>query len=277
MGSRKLRAPNFLNQNNVNKTQGCLFYYSFNRLPVSGAAFSGESHSFMNHSITLTLTIGKRPVQLLQTLESLLEKVSFAEVIAVNDFRDEETNTAFRQICPSGILLCPSEQLGHHGAIDALYQRVKTPLVFHCEDDWHFDKVPDLAAAAALLESHSDLTAVCFRQVEDFGLPATTLEQIPAIDTEHGIYKRLDVLHDQWHGYTFNPHLITTETLRSIGNFSRFKKERHVSRFLRKQGKHVAYMQPGACHHIGFENSVSHPNVNKPSVIKRLFNYVRGK
>ncbi len=229
----------------------------------------------MDKSITLTLTIGKRPVQLFQTLESLLGKISVDEVIAINDFRDEETNAAFRQICPSGVLLSPSAHLGHHRAIDMLYQRVKTPLVFHCEDDWLFDKVPDLAGAASLLEHHAELTAVCFRELEDFGIPSSTLEQLPTVATEYGTYKRLDGLHDQWHGYTFNPHLITTDTLLLIGQFSRFKKERHVSRFLRKQGKHVAYMLPGACHHIGFENSVSNPRTDKPSMIKRLMHYLR--
>lgn len=229
----------------------------------------------MNQSITLTLTMGKRPKELLQTLKSLLDKVSFAEIIAINDFRDEETNDAFKEVCPSGVLLCPPAQLGHHRAIDSLYQRVKTPWVFHCEDDWLFEKVPDLRAASAMLNSHADLAAVCFRQVEDFGLPQDTLEQVPIVATDFGAYKRLDVLHDQWHGYTFNPHLISASTLRLIGDFSRFRKERHVSRFLRKHGRHVAYLQPGACHHIGFENSVSHPRPDKPSLLKRFAKYLR--
>lgn len=94
--------------------------------------------------------------------------------------------------------------------------------------------------------------------------------------SEQGVsYARLDVLHDQWHGYTFNPHLISTDTLREIGKFGAFKKERHVSRFLRKKGKYVAYIQPGACQHIGEDQSVSNPSQKDDGIIARIVRKLR--
>lgn len=88
-------------------------------------------------------------------------------------------------------------------------------------------------------------------------------------------YARLDNLHDQWHGYTFNPHLISMDTLREIGKFGAFKKERHVSRFLRKKGKYVAYIKPGACHHIGEDHSVSNPSQKDKGIIARIVKQIR--
>ena len=72
-------------------------------------------------NLTLCLTIGRRPELLRQTLQSLLDKVEFADIIAINDFRDEETNQVFRELCPQGTLINLNEQVGHHKAVDTMY------------------------------------------------------------------------------------------------------------------------------------------------------------
>lgn len=223
----------------------------------------------MSIPITLTLTIGRRPDLLAQTLKSCLSSISFSHIIAINDFGDEPTNLVFRQLCPDGMLISHPSPTGHHAAIDRLYCEVKTPYVFHCEDDWLFDSIPDVQGAIDLLSRDQALTSVCFRQVRDFGLTAEQLSQVTNVTSGTATYHRLDGLHEQWHGYTFNPHLIATDTLLDIGSFSRFKKERHVSRWLRKQGRHVAYIEPGNCHHIGMDCSVS----VRPSFGQRLLEH----
>lgn len=225
--------------------------------------------------ITLTLTIGRRPELLRTTLASLLPKFDFEHVIAVNDFRDEATNQVFREMCPRGELIVPSQQLGHHRAVDELYARVRTMFVFHCEDDWLFDTHLDLAAAITLLRSTPAASSVCVRKTEDFHFSSDVSKKILLSSANDVRYARLDGLHDQWHGYTFNPHLISMDTVREIGKFGAFKKERHVSRFLRKKGKFVAYMQPGTCHHIGEDNSVSNPSQKDNGFIARILKKLR--
>lgn len=51
-------------------------------------------------NLTLCLTIGKRPEPLRQTLQSLLGQMSFAKIIAINDFGDEPTNRVFQEFAP---------------------------------------------------------------------------------------------------------------------------------------------------------------------------------
>lgn len=87
------------------------------------------------NEITLCLTIGMRPELLRQTLQSLLNRLTFSHIIAINDFRDEATNRVFRGLCPQGQLISLKKQLGHHAAVDYMYQQVTTPYVMHCEDD----------------------------------------------------------------------------------------------------------------------------------------------
>jgi hypothetical protein len=225
----------------------------------------------MNKHITLTLTIGKRPDLLAQTLDSLLSKISFENIVAINDFGDEETNRVFTRLCPNGNLINIGSSSGHHTAIDWLLKNVRTPYVFHCEDDWLFETTPDLESALNLLSLDSTISSVCFRKVEDFGLEPAELDSAPTIQLGSIEYRRLDGLHDQWHGYTFNPHLIGSHTLKSIGHFSNFRKERHISRSLREQGQHVAYLNPGSCKHIGADCSVS----VRPSAGQRLLQQIK--
>lgn len=207
--------------------------------------------------ITLCLTIGLRPDLLRSSLASLLAHVNFEKVIAINDFRDEATNSVFRELCPQGQLVCLDRQLGHHGAVDHAYSLIKTPYVFHSEDDWHFDSSIDLISAMELLRENPKLSQLCFRKIEDFAFPKEEVDRIMHFQRNGLDCVRLDGLHDQWHGYTFNPHLAALDTWRSVGGFSKFKKERHISRSLRRDGRYSGYMKNGACHHIGAQLSVS--------------------
>lgn len=212
----------------------------------------------MRDDITLCLTIGKRPQELRKTLESLLSKVQFKHIIAINDFGDEATSLVFRELCPNGELIDLGYNLGHHKAVDLMYSKVATPYIFHCEDDWEFDNIPNLDAIIELLNHESEIISVSLRQIDDFAFTNEELTKIKYIQSSYLPIASLNALHEQWHGYTFNPHIIKLSSYQTIMPFANFKKERHISRFLRKSGKYVAYLQNGACHHIGF-NSVANP------------------
>ena len=231
----------------------------------------------MDSSIALCLTIGRRPELLRQTLESLLSRAEFKQIIAINDFRDEETNDVFRKCCPAGILICLPEQLGHHRAVDVMYAKVQTPYVLHCEDDWLFDHDLRIAESIQLLNALPEVSTVCLRDYADFGHDAAVAAQTVAQEFKGISYRRLDRTHKQWHGYTFNPHIASIDLWKKIGLFAKFKKERHVSRSLRKLGRYVAYIEPGSCHHIGELDSVSNPprepRTGWRTLVKKVFNF----
>ena len=214
--------------------------------------------------VTLCLTIGKRPDLLKRTLESLLASVQFKHIIAINDFRDEATNEMFKRLCPEGQLISLDHQLGHHKAVDHMYRLISTPYVFHCEDDWVFDESIDLHSAMLLLEANANISQVCLRKVADFRMPEDARALILDCEENGHRYHRLDKLHAQWHGFTFNPHLAKLDVWKQLGGFAPFKKERHISRHIRSQGGFTAYMFPGCCEHIGEFQSVS-PSAANPT------------
>lgn len=225
----------------------------------------------MPNEITLCLTIGNRPETLEKTLMSLLPKIEFNHIIAINDFRDTLTNEMFKKICPQGTLINLPKQVGHHQAVDAMYKLVKTKYIFHCEDDWFFEGEIPLQSILNLLESKPELSEVCLRKVEDIPMNEEESSKILTCEALGLTYKRLDPIHEQWHGYTFNPHIASLDNWKRIGGFHQFKKERHVSRSIRSQGQHVAYLAPGYCSHIGDGISVS----VQPSRLDRLKQWLK--
>ena len=131
--------------------------------------FSYEKHSKFDN-ITLCLTIGKRPELIRQTLNSLLSKAQFKQIIAINDFRDEETNQVFRELCPNGLPINLPNQVGHHKAVDEKCTHViRTEYIFHCEDDWLFDQPLEFEKyTREILKSNSKATQLCLRKWTDF-------------------------------------------------------------------------------------------------------------
>lgn len=224
--------------------------------------------------ITQCLTIGRRPDLLRRTLESQTGTLAELPCLAVNDFGDEETNQVFRELRPNGRIVGPGHHVGHHKAVDAMYSEVETPYIFHNEDDWQFDRSDFLQDAMVLLDADPKISAVCVRAMEDFPFSDEERSKI-AKDEAGGVsYFRLTDLHPQWHGYTFNPHLTRTTLWQEIGPFATMKKERHISRKLRAEGRFVAFLSPPACAHIGEDRSVANA---PPSLFKRVKNLIRGQ
>lgn len=214
-------------------------------------------------NVTLCLTIGRRPDNLKQTLESLLARLDFKHIIAINDFGDEETNKVFLEYCPSGELISLGYNLGHHKAIDLIYSKVTTDYIFHCEDDWFFDTTPDIQQSIHIIEHNPDITSICFRKIQDFPFSDDEKSKVKILSNDLKGYARLDYLHDQWHGYTFNPHIAKRQLWEQNKPFSQFNKERHLSRYLRRKGMYVLFLEQGNCRHIGFESIANPPKKSK--------------
>lgn len=209
--------------------------------------------------ITLCLTIGRRPELLRQTLESLFNQISFEHIIAINDFRDEETNQVFRELCPTGILINLAEQVGHHKAVDVMYAQVKTNYIFHCEDDWLFDQPIQIEKYINILKNDSSATSIVLRKLSDFSFTEEEFNKIQFIQNNDITTAKLTKLHDQWHGFTFNPHISPITMWKATQGFKNFKKERHISRWFRKRNQYNLFLKNGVCHHIGWENSLANP------------------
>lgn len=222
------------------------------------------------HDVTLCFTMGGRPDLLEKSIESIQKKWIFPHVIAVNDFSDIVCDEIFKKKFPNGILLSDGKKRGHHGAVDWIYKNIQTPYIFHTEDDWIFPTTIDFDAVKEFLDQNSKAISYCFRSPEDF-LEIEALEKAKRLQSNGLAYMDLSATHEEWYGYSFNPHIIKTETLKRIGAFSQYKKERHISRALKDEGGFVAYSENRLCEHIGEGMSVANPHAGKKKSALRLW------
>ena len=216
----------------------------------------------MLNDVTLCLTMGGRPDLLKDSLLTIADKYKFNKVIAINDFLDARCDVVFKEIFPDGLLISDGIKRGHHAAINKLYEEVETEFIFHTEDDWIFTKEIRFDEIKDLLRARPDIISYCFREVTSF-LKEDELENIKKENYKNLEINNLSMVHAEWYSYTFNPHIILRETVKIIGDFSKYKKERHVSRSLKAAKKFVAYANPGICEHIGEQVSMANPNANK--------------
>lgn len=201
-------------------------------------------------------------------MESIAEKWRFEKVVAVNDFSDPLCDAVYKEIFPDGVLLSDQKKRGHHGAIDWLYKHIDTEFVLHTEDDWVFDDGVEFDLIQDFLRQENSVLSYCFRTPADF-ISSDLRDKIQTTQKLKLDYYNILDLHPEWYGYTFNPHLIRTEIIRKIGEFSLYKKERHISRAMRSSGLFVAYAADSFCSHIGDGQSVANPQANKrKSMIK---------
>lgn len=225
-----------------------------------------------NLLVTHCITIGNRPDLLRQTLTGL-KAVQDIPTLAINDFNDTDTNNVFMEMCPRGRIVGPGHHIGHHPAIDAMYSHVTTPYIFHNEDDWAFSRADFLSDALSLLEAEPNITAVCLRATDDMSFSDDQRKKIVTAEINGIRFQRLDALHDQWYGFTFNPHLSRKSMWEELGGYTKFKKERHLSRTLKMTGGFVAFLTPEACRHIGEGRSTTW----KPSPFRRFKAWLRGE
>jgi len=207
--------------------------------------------------VTVVLTSCGREDLLARTLGSFLTHHQPGRVVIVEDSADPTVAARVVARHPGIDVLVNTARLGQLPSIDRAYATVATPLVLHLEDDWEFTEAIDVVGAVDLLEQRADVNAVCFRRLADLSFK----ERLRSRRFSHGSgrYARLDHLHPDWHGHTFNPTLLRLATWQAIGPFTGFGNERAISRAIKDRGGFVAYQLPGACGHIGDGRRVDDP------------------
>lgn len=206
--------------------------------------------------ITICITMGHRPDHLKRSLESLGPELRALPTIAINDFGDQPTNDMFFDVCPHGELVDLGGHVGHTRAIDAMYERVQSKYIFHMEDDWEFYRQDFIGDAIAILDTSKEVSSVCFRDMSDIKMKGERRALVQYESIAGVNIARADGTHDNWFGYTFNPNLALTSHWQTLGGFSQFRGEMPVSRAFRRKGMFTANLEPGACRHIGWGDSI---------------------
>lgn len=163
-----------------------------------------------------------------------------------------------------------SNYAGQVHAIDVLYQKVETPYIFHCEDDWEFYNSGFIADSRSVLEAEPKCACVWIRHPNDRNghivLPGVNL-------TPKGVrYQQMaHRFRGDWHGFTWNPGLRRLSDYLAMGKFSTFctwKSNDHVQaeKQYNKKYYEAGYVGMSLCR--GFVKHIGHLDSIKRRIVK---------
>jgi glycosyl transferase family 2 len=174
--------------------------------------------------------------------------------ILVEDSGDTEIHRSIAKFPIPIEVIVNTPPVGQVAAIDRAYKEVRTPYIFHCEDDWVFFRSGFIEESLVLLKHDQTISTVLCRRPGQNVNTDSVFKHCPVRSIEHIAYRRpnpwLDLV---WFGYSFNPGLRRLSDYRSLGSFSRLGQEGDVSLHFKFSGMTVAVLANPACETIGQE------------------------
>lgn len=198
----------------------------------------------MSLGITMVITSCGRQDLLAETLRSFEEygKNTLDELIIVED--GPADNNFVRDIIPSAakitLLNSPQERRGQLLNIEWAYSMVKTPYIFHCEDDWRFTAPRFIEDSKIILDTFDDCLMVHLRSHKDQWQESHNRSWVEETEYKLGDLSywkvRPWIQHDGGFGFTFNPGLRRLSDYHKIGGLRQPIADRYGPFFNQKDG-----------------------------------------
>ncbi len=226
--------------------------------------------------ISVVLTSCGRPDLLRRTLESFLLHCDapIHEILVIEDGEAPSQLAQEEQFgAPRFRWLCTGQRRGQVQAVDLAYGLVRSPYIFHCEDDWQFYGSSFLKKSLTILEHNPDILQVWLRAVDDTNGHPIEGEELFADGVP---YRRMAQNFQTeewgtWHGFSWNPGLRRRRDYLLLGSFGALQRpgqkawevERAASEFFSAHGLTAAILTDddgrGHVKHIGWGRRVGDP------------------
>lgn len=212
--------------------------------------------------VTVVITSCGRPELFHKTLQSFLQFNTYnvAAIIIVEDSGIKGINDHLKEKYPLVTWIENETNLGQIPSIEKAYALVKTPYVFHCEDDWVFYRRRFIEESIEVLESTENILQVWIRDRTDVnGHPIAPDNYY----TKSGYHFKLMVtgFRGVWHGFSFNPGLRRMADYIPYSQITEFKgqgnsgAEMEIGKYYFEKGFRAALLLPGSVKHIGWSHS----------------------
>ncbi|WP_339427259.1 MULTISPECIES: glycosyltransferase family 2 protein [unclassified Pseudomonas] len=206
--------------------------------------------------ITLVVTSCGRFDLLKRTLESfdLFNTADIREVFITEDSGDEAVRLAVPQHWHGHChFLINRPKLGQLASVDLAYASVKTPYIFHCEDDWAFYRPGFVEDSKAVLEQRPDILQVWLRNyVYDLQVHSPYIHLGPR-EVIGGV-PCYPLLSDkpEWQGFSLNPGLRRIKEYRLCAPYAGFEGEKGLSKRYAQLNLAAVTLEGDAVLHTGF-------------------------
>lgn len=207
--------------------------------------------------VTVVITSCNRIDLLQKTTQSFLEYNTYpvSEYIIVDDSGNAQAHAEIRRLYPDWTLILDSQHRGQIQCIDDAYSRVKTPYIFHCEDDWGFTRSGFMEPSLKILE-HDKRSMLVWILLPPLQIAESEVFKIDDIE-----YRYLgDDVSGLWHGFTWNPslrRLLDYELVKPYsgfiqeGDFNALTEQRIGIKLYEKYGFKAAVLNDEYCKHLG--------------------------
>ncbi len=219
--------------------------------------FSTES------DITLVVTSCGRLDLLKRTLESLdrFNTAPIREVFITEDAGDDGVRAVipahWKEHCT---FFVNRPKQGQLASIDLAYENVKTPYIFHCEDDWEFYRPGFMEDSRAILERRPEILQVWLRNyIYDLCVHSPYI-RLGARELIGGV-PCYPLISDkpEWQGFSLNPGLRRLKEYRLCAPFAAYGGEKALSQRYAELNLTAVTLEGDAVLHTGFGVHVELP------------------
>ena len=180
-------------------------------------------------------------------------------------------------------LLFNEKKKGQISTIVEAYKLVKTPYIFHCEDDWIYTRKNFIQDSLKILEYDSKIIQVWLESQES----ASRLDvfEYGPLKKYKGIGFREVYCKEGWEwGYfSFRPGVKRMKDYNLIGGYERFKNELDIGVCYKNHGFYTVIIENSAVKDIGLDQTIFDPTrkwpkrrkTNAPTGLKRLWKHIK--
>lgn len=151
-------------------------------------------------------------------------------------------------------------KLGQLPSIDLAYGQVKTPYIFHCEDDWQFYRQGFVEDSHRILEAKADILQVWLRShAHDLAIHSPYIH-LGDRQVINGV-PCYPLISDkpEWQSFSLNPGLRRLSDYQRCAPFSAYAGEKALSRRYAELNLTGVTLEGDAVLHTGFGNHVTLP------------------
>jgi len=213
--------------------------------------------------ITLVITSCGRFDLLKRTLDTFdrYNTAAIREVLITEDSGDEKVRDCIPEHWKIHTRVWVNKpKLGQLRSIDMAYAEVKTPYIFHCEDDWAFYRPGFVEESLQLLEHEPQSLQVWLRSLaHDLAVHSPYIYAGPRQSFSGIPYYRLNSSKPEWQGFSFNPGLRRLADYLALAPYAEQGGEKKLSQHYAAKERYALILENDAVLHTGWGEHVAAP------------------
>ena len=236
--------------------------------------------------ITFVLTSCGRVELLNKTLDSFFHFNDYEidEMFLVEDSLNQNVYEDIKKKWGGKLtLLFNKKKRGQIKSIVETYKLVKTPLIFHCEDDWIYTRKNFIKDCLKIMDYDEKIIQVWLESKEsasrldifDYG----ELQKVGNVGFRRVFCKE----GWEWGYFSFRPGVKRMKDYKLIGGYERFKNELDIGVEYKKNGFYTVIIENPAVEDIGLDRTIIDPTrkwpkrrkTNAPKGLKRLWKHIK--